>query len=323
MDQKKPSIFVSHVTETIGRLGERPAFHKMCEAVEPTMVAALRELTKWPQEMRVTVRHSTDPAGYGPRGRADLGVKALLSEISDLSGYIALVNAYKVKSVVEDIIDTLNRRRFALLIGAVRSLMEMTAQLHHLRRQDAKALGELASISAGTLAKAIKSAGAGQVDQNIIKKLLDANTALRRQVQMRKTNVMPFRSDQGDRADVPAAVTQTSVLTLIDRKLKFDDTAFGIGPRQYYDALCEAIHPNELSYALFMDTAGAAQDALRTFHIKSEPSDWTLTAAILELIAAPIVGALPQAVQTLREMKISWERSQRLSIDFRAYIKAF
>ena len=307
--------FASHIAAAIDNLREFGEFHGICCEVCPTLKAAIEQLAEYPQGITVRLRRDFDPSAFGPRGRPDLIFRAQLEEIISLFEFINLAHAYKLRAIAEDIVDGFSRRRLLAVVSSVRSLMENVASIVHSAGKDADALTTVCQFSPKQLSDSVKAANRNKMTGQIMKGLLDAQTALRKKVQLRRSNLPKI---SGDKEMPDPRIVQTSVQTMI-KKLKFAIVFRDMQPLDYYDALCETVHPNSLSAFMFTDTTAIDRSGVQTIRLTAMPNDWTVTAAVLELTAVPIVASLPLALRTLDAEFVRLEVLKQLRRGFLAY----
>lgn len=327
MPNPRANFLAPHVLDAIDRFVENPELQRKFRKIGPTLEAAFASLEQYPKHYRVTVRESFKPQDYAPKGRPDLLFAAQFAEISQLSGYLLLGNVYKLRALIEDIADGLDRYRFLMVVGAVRALLENLALIEHLARKDKTKFDPILALSAKDLARAAKTLlqsrhsiartpeerDASELATRSRLQILEVQKHLRTQMQLRKSNVL----DGG--GPVPSEMKQTNTLTMIENRLRYVE--HDITPLTSYEALCEFVHPNGSSYGLFVDHAAAGGASTREFRLSATPTDWTLHIVVLSLIAAPILECLPTAVSTLGKMRQRWTALEKVERDFRHYSK--
>jgi hypothetical protein len=244
--------------------------------------------------------------------------------VAQLYGYLVLGNVYKLRALLEDIVDGLNRHRFMIVAGATRTLIENVAVVHQLATKDIKIIDSVTSLHAKAIAHALRAAsprrraggnaseiGAATAAMTGWRKLLlAAQKQLRTQIQLRKANVF----DGG--GAVPRELQATNIMTLIDNKFRYKHAE--ITPAVSYHALCEFVHPNGASYGLFVDKADR-KGVTRELRLAAQPNDLSLQIVALQLIATPVVECVPAAVETLGAMKARWLALEKLEKSFRHY----
>ena len=194
--------------------------------------------------------------------------------------------------------------------------MENAASIVHSAGKDVETLTAVCrGPRQSSFQNSVRAAKKNSPTEPIIKSLLDTQTSLRKQIQLRRSNLPKISGDE----EIPdPRVQQTHIQTML-KKLKFEPTFRGMQPADYYEALCEAIHPNSLSTFMFADTADIDSRGVQTIRLRATPNDWTVTAAVLELTAVPIVASLQKALQTLDAEFTRLEVLQRLRRGFLAY----
>lgn len=325
MADSKRQMLAPHVKDAIERFAEQPRMQGIFRKIGPTLGDALGELDRYPMHFSMGFRESFHPKDYAPKGRPDLLFTAQAAEVAELSGYVLLGNVYKLRALIEDIIDGLNRHRFMVVTGAARALMENIAFVEHLAHKDIGRIDAVLDLSARDIGRALKvsmrnprmiaTTAEELAAQTLVKAsarlLIRAQEHLRIQMQLRRSNV--FHGG----GKVSANVSQTNILTMIKNRLRYQHTS--ITPLTSYEALCEFVHPNGSSNYLFVDKIDPRGALRRRLHLSATPTDWTLHITVLSLIADPIIECLPVVLRTLNEARRRWASLEKFEVDIRQY----
>lgn len=148
----------------------------------------------------------------------------------------------------------------------------------------------------------------GNPDAGALTTVLDAMTAFRAQPQLTKWNWSVFFGDApvGDQKQIPPEVQQINVLTAMD-KMSRSGSYEGRTLRVFYDALCDCVHPNRGSYALFMDMCETS-DIFWKPSLAAQPTHDEATQTALVLVAVPLLELSPKGAAVITEL-LDWHRA--------------
>jgi hypothetical protein len=272
--------------------------------LDEILSATLSTLRTVPPTWCGNIRRSTDPSHYAPRGQPLRLFGGALEDIEANIGFLAYGNCYKLAALIEDTIDSLNRRRFTEAVSATRAITETSAVLHHWLP---KLRPHFEAVSALTPRKLRLSARAFNKDTMgaVLKTLTDAMTALRAQPQLTKWNWLVFTGEDAvdKKREVPKGLEQVNVLTAID-KMKLSRSYNGRDLRVFYEALCDCVHPNRGSYMLFMDTCEVTNVFWRPV-LRAHPTHQEAVLTSLAFIAVPLQELVPIAASCVAEL-LDW-----------------
>ena len=245
-----------------------PHFDEEVFSMWLTMTKALEELGKYPQTFRYRSRPlKANPATLVPKSQPSLFFVYIVEELRETLRYIQLTFAYRLQTVVEDIVEDVKAARLTSLASPTRSLMELCAALEDVRRKEAPVLGDVLGLRprdvARTLALASGESGpAGQTTEadkqglEVVRKVFGALKPAREFMAFMKSDVLlDHWYGKGREMKLPKP---TNILTLIDKRLSFSKAA-KFSPRYHYEFLSEMAHPNMLSFSLL--TAGVRKDS--------------------------------------------------------------
>lgn len=222
----------------------------------------------------------SDPAVVLPR---------LLAETEGWLGFVLHSVGYRLGQLVDDAVTGLNGHRPYRTVNAARSLVELSAFVHHY----AKLIVAAARCSAD-------SQQAPEVVESVVSTMAEA----RHFAQVTRFNWAALARGDDDEfysnwSKVEDHHKAPQILTLIDKLPGEEKRA----ARFFYEMLCDFVHPNVGSHVLVVDGTRPMPGHRMEWHLKKEPDSDEALAVTLHVVAIPLRAAIRTIVSALDDLK--------------------
>jgi hypothetical protein len=264
----------SHFPGTAGFVSAIADARTFAQSVPPSFLFTFY-LKANPQAM------GSDPAVVFPR---------LLEQTEGWLGFIVHSVAYRLGQFLDDLITGMNAARPYRSVGAARSLMELSAFVHHHTKK-------LVSAST-TLAQAPEDFPA------IIKGIIATLGAASHFAQVTRFNWGAMvRGDMDefftawDKVDERVKATQ--ILTLIDKLPGEEKRA----ARFFYEMLCDYVHPNVGAHTLVVSKAELLPEGQMRWELSREPDSDEALSVLVHAVAIPVRASIRTLLPDLEQLQ--------------------
>lgn len=218
----------------------------------------------------------SDPALVFPR---------LLGETEGWLECIVHSVVYRLGQFLDDVITGINDARPYRAVGAARSLVELSAFVHHNAKILVAASKETSAGGTGDYRAAVKNV------------LLTLKTAVHFAQVTRFNWSAMARGDMDEFFTawnkVDERVEAKQILSLIDKLPGEEKRA----ARFFYDMLCDYVHPNVGAHTLVVDTAEPLGDGRMRWHLNREPGSEEAVSVLIHAVAIPVRDAIRMLAQ--------------------------
>lgn len=262
------------------------AAHPSNDGFMSAITDADKALDAIPANFSVTLQTNPNPATMG--GSPTLVFPLLLAEIEGRVGVMVHSIAYRQAHFLDDLVTGINDARPYRAVGAARSLLELSAFVHHHVKVVRRTTEETQSSD----------------PFNAFKAIVSAIIVSQRFVQVTRFNWESlFRGDIDkfctEWSDVDPKTKATQILSLID-KLPDDGTR---AARFFYEMLCDFVHPNIGAHSLIINRAEPAVGARMKYDLCWEPKSDEALMVLVHVIASPIRIAVRQLLRDLKNLQ--------------------
>jgi hypothetical protein len=223
-----------------------------------------------------------DPALVFPR---------LLGEVEGWLGFFVHSVVFRIGHYVDDVVTGFNGVRPYRVVNAARSLLELSAVVHHHARILTAAAAKLSPQNPLTVPQAIEA---------IVATLVAATHF----AQITRFNWPAW--EQGDLDDffsnwstVDERVRATQILTLIDKLPGREKRA----ARFFYEMLCDFVHPNVASHTLVVDQAQPMGEGRMRWDLKRAPDSDEAFSFLTQAVAIPVRHSIQLLIGDLDPVK--------------------
>jgi hypothetical protein len=254
--------------------------------------AYLREV---PKEFVMTFFHDPTPQRLG-----DDAASAIRNAINETLEWLCFAHrsvAYRAAELAAELVRALNARSHLTALFCARALLEL-AGLFHMQLESIMAHGaKLGALAPEDLSRYPHLQESRKRD--IASIVIEAWQAIRSVSAKSRFNWLaaePFGS--GNLAsnysgkNLPEHLRQDNVLTAIDKLNLLGPAPKDATLRLYYEMICDFVHPNVGSVAVFVDQAQPAGDNRHEYVIRRTPESPEVTQVVLEVISIPVRESL-------------------------------